>query len=105
MIQRQPETARMMEKQQRKDDCKWDPQGELLMNRQRGEGIQEKKAGNRDRHGCRVIDIDGADEVALLSLELEAAVKTMAVHGKRASIQGTKITARALEVKGRAQYR
>jgi hypothetical protein len=105
MIQRQPETARVMEKQQRKDHRKRDPQGELLMNRQRGKGIQEKETRHRDPHGGRVIDIDGADEVALLFLELEAAVKTMAVHGKRAAIQRTEITTRALEAKRRAQHR
>lgn len=95
----------MMEKQQRKDDGEWDPQGKLLVDRQRGKDIQEKKTGNRDRHGGCVIDINRADEVALLSLELEAAMKTMAVHGERASIQGAEITARALEAKGRAQHR
>ena len=105
MIQRQPEAARVVEKQQREDDRKRDPQGELLVDRQGSKDVQEKKAGNRDRHGGRVIDINRADEVALLFLELETAVKTMAVHGKRASIQGTEITARTLEAKGRAQHR
>jgi hypothetical protein len=44
-----------------------------------------EKARNRDRHcGC-VVDINGADEIALLSFELQAALKTIAVHGKRAA--------------------
>lgn len=105
MIQHEPEAARMVKKQQRKDDRKWDPECELLVDRQRGKGIQEKKAGNGDGHGGGVIDIDGADKVTLLSLKLEAAVKTVAVHGKRPLIQATHVTARAPQTKARAQHR
>jgi hypothetical protein len=94
----------MVKKQYRKDHCEGDPESELLVNRHIRKGIQEEKAGNRDRHGGCVIDVNGADEVPLLSLELETAVKTMAVHGERASIQATRATARASEAKARAQH-
>jgi hypothetical protein len=49
------------------------------------ESIQKKKAGNRDGHGRCIVDINGADEIALLALELQAAVGTIAVHGEGAS--------------------
>ena len=75
----------MVKKQERKDHSKWNPESELLVNRHVGESIQKKKAGNRDRYGGCVVDINGADEIALLSFELQAALKTIAVHGERAA--------------------
>lgn len=94
----------MVEKQERKDHREWNPQSELLVNGHIRKGIQQEKAGNRDRHGGCVIDVNSADEVALLPLELQAAVETMAVHGERSSIQGTRVAARALETNAGAQH-
>jgi len=94
----------MVKKQERKDHSKWNPESELLVNRHVGESIQKKKAGNRDGYGGCVVDINGADEIALLSFELQAAVETIVVHGERASIQGTHATARTLQTKTGAQH-
>jgi hypothetical protein len=95
----------MVEKQERKDHGERNPEGELLVNGHVREGIQHKKAGDRDRYGGCVIDVDCADEVALLPLEFQPAMKTMAVHGERSSIQGTYVTARALETKAGTEHR
>jgi hypothetical protein len=69
------------------------------------ESIQKKKTGNRDGDGGCVVDINGADEITLLAFELQAAVETMAVHGERASVQGTHAAAWTLEPKARAEHR
>ena len=95
----------MVEKQQRKDHRERDPDGELLVNRHMSESIQKKKAGNRDGYGRCIVNINGPHEIALLSFELQAALKTMAVHGERAPIQGTYATARALEPKAGPEHR
>jgi hypothetical protein len=94
----------MVEKQERKDHGEWNPESELLVNRHVRERIQQEKAGNCDRHGGSVVDVNGADEVTLLSLEPQAAVETMAVHGERSSIQGTQVAAGASETKARSQH-
>jgi hypothetical protein len=104
MIQRQPEASRMVKKQEREDHGEWNPERELLVNRHIRKGIQKKKAGDRDRHRGCVIDINGAHEITLLPLELQAAVETMAVHRERSSIQRTRVAARASETKPRAQH-
>src|SRR4029434_10155500 len=80
MIEQQPEAPRMVEKQQREDHRERDPDRELLVNRHAGEGIQNEKAGNCDRHSRCIININRAYEIALLSFELQAALKTMDVH-------------------------
>jgi hypothetical protein len=95
----------MVKKQERKDHSKWNPESELLVNCHVGESIQEKKAGNRDGYGRCIINIDGPHEIALLAFELQAAVVTIAVHGKGSPIQGTHATARTLEPKTHADHR
>jgi hypothetical protein len=95
----------MVEKQQREDHRERDPDRQLLVNRHAGEGIQNEKAGNRDGYGRCIVNINGPHEIALLSFELQAALKTMAVHGERAPIQGTYATARALEPKTGPEHR
>jgi hypothetical protein len=45
-----------------------------------GESIQKKKAGNRDGYGRCIININRPHEIALLSFELQAALKTIVVH-------------------------
>jgi len=95
----------MVKKQERKDDGKWNPKSELLVNRHTRKGIQKEKTGNRDRHGGCVIDVNCAHEIALLAFELQAAVKTIVVHRERALIQRACVTARALEAKAGAEHR
>jgi hypothetical protein len=94
----------MVKKQQWEDHREWNPECELLVNRHIREGIQKEKAGNRDRHRGSIIDVNGAHEITLFSLELQAAVETMAVHGERSSIQGTQVAARASETKAGPQH-
>ena len=69
-----------MEKKQRKDDRKGHPDGELLVNRHRGEGIEQKEPGHGDGDGGRVIDVDRSDEVTLPALELKLAVRAVLEH-------------------------
>ena len=95
----------MVEKQQREDHRERDPDRELLVNRHVSESIQKKKAGNRDGYGRCIVNINGPHKIALLSFELQAALKTMAVHGERAPIQETYATARALEPKAGPEHR
>ena len=71
----------MVEKQQREDHRERDPDGELLVNRHAGKGIQNEKARHRNGDSGCVIDINCAYEIALLTFKLQAAVETMAVHG------------------------
>jgi hypothetical protein len=105
VIEHEPEAAGVVKKQERKDHGKWNPERELLVNRHSRKGIQKKKAGNRDRYGGRIININGAYEVALLPFELEAAMETMAVHGEWSSIQASRVAARASETKAGAKHR
>ena len=95
----------MVKKQERKDHGEWNPQSELLVNRHIRKSIQQEKAGNRDRHGGCVIDVNCAHEIALLAFELQAAVKTIAIHRERASIQRAYVAARTLETKAGAEHR
>ena len=60
----------MVEKQEGKDYRKGNPDGELLVNRYVGEGIQKKKAGNCDSYSCGIININGAHKITLLAFEL-----------------------------------
>ena len=76
-----------MEKKQREDDGKGHPDGELLVNRHRGEGIEQKESGHGDGDGGGVIDVDRADEVTLLTLELKLAVRAMLEHFERFCVE------------------
>ena len=87
MIECQPEASGMMEKQQRKNHRKRHPHGELLLNRHRGERIEQKKPGHGDGDGGGVIDVDRADEVTLLTLELKLAVRAMLEHFERFCVE------------------
>jgi hypothetical protein len=95
----------MVKKQQREDHREWNPESQLLVNSHMSESIQKKKAGDRNPHGRCVIDINGSDEIALLPLELQAAVETIDVHGERASKQTTHAATRTVETKARTQHR
>jgi len=87
VIQYQPEASRVMEKKQRKHDGKGHPNGELLVNRHRGERIEQKESGHGDGDGGGVIDVDRADEVTLLTLELKLAVRAMLEHFERFCVE------------------
>jgi len=76
-----------MEKKQREDDRKRDPDGELLVNRHRGERIEQKEPGYGDGDGSGVINVDRADEVTLLTLEFKLALRTMLEHFKRSCVK------------------
>ena len=87
VIERQPKASRVMEKKQRKDDRKGHPDGELLVNRHRGERIKQKEPGHGDRdRGC-VIDVDRTDEVTLLTLELKLAMWAVLEHFERFCVE------------------
>ena len=77
----------MMEKKQRKHDGKGHPNGELLVNRHRGERIEQKESGHGDGDGGGVIDVDRADEVTLLTLEPKLAVRAMLEHFERFCVE------------------
>ena len=51
-----------------------------------GEGVKEKEAGNRDGYGGGVVDVDGADEIALFAFEFQRAVRAAVVHTERLAI-------------------
>ena len=104
MIECQPEASGMMEKQQRKNHRKRHPHGELLLNRHRGERIEQKKPGHGDGDGGGVIDVHRADEVTLLALEFEPAVATVAVHFERFLVQATNAAARAAQAHAMTKY-
>ena len=82
MIECQPEASGMMEKQQRKNHRKRHPHRELLLNRRRGERIEQKKPGHGDGDGGGVIDVNRADEITLFPLEFELAMGAMLEHSE-----------------------
>ena len=76
-----------MEKKQREDDRKGHPDGELLMDRHRGERIEQKKPGHGDADCGGVIDVDRADEITLLTLEFKVALRAMLEHFERFRVE------------------
>ena len=76
-----------MEKKRWEDDRKGHPDGELLVNRHRGERIEQKEPGHGDRDRGGVIDVNRADEVTLLALELELALRAMLEHFERFCVE------------------
>jgi hypothetical protein len=76
-----------------------------VVNRHIRKGIQKEKAGNCDGYGRCIVNINGPYEIALLAFKLQAAVKTIIVHRKRASIQRAYVTAGASEANPRAEHR
>jgi len=97
MVQRQPDASRMVEEQERKDDGKRQPEGELLIDGHGGQNIKDKKSGNRDRHGGRIVDINRAHEIALLPFELQTAMAAVGMHSKKPTVQRTDAAAGALQ--------
>ena len=105
MIEHQPKSARMVKEQQREDHGKGNPDRELSINRQFQKDIKKEKSRDCDGDSCGVIDVDSADEIALLSLELETAGGTMVVHAKRLCIERAGAAARAFEAYGAGEHR
>ena len=93
-----------MEKKQRKDDRKWHPDGELLVNRHRGKRIKQKKPGYGDGDGGRVIDVDRADEVTLLTLEFKLALRAMFEHFERSCVKLSDAATRTAQTERRPQH-
>ena len=83
-----------MEKKQRKDYREGYPQGELLVDVDTGAGVEEEEAGDGDGDGGGVVDVDGADEVALLPFELQVTLATVGMHSKRFCVQRPDAAAR-----------
>jgi hypothetical protein len=77
----------MVKKNQRKYDREGQPDRELLLNVDPGQGIQDKKAGHSDQYGSSVIYVNGADEIALFPFKLKPAVNTCIMHRERAAIE------------------
>ena len=70
MIEHEPETSRVMKKQQWENHCERHPEGELLVDCQAREDVQEQISRNCDRHRRGIVDVHRADEVALLAFVL-----------------------------------
>ena len=70
MIEHEPEASRVMKKQQWENHCERHPEGELLVDGQAREDIQEQISRNCDRHRRGIVDVHRADEVALLAFVL-----------------------------------
>ena len=94
----------MAKENQRKNHREGHPEGELLIDRQGGESVEEKVAGHGDGDGGGVIDVHGADEVTLLALEFEPAVATVAEHFERFLIQAANAAARAAQAHAISKY-
>ena len=94
----------MAKENQRKNHREGHPQGELLIDRHCGEGVEEKVAGHGDGDGGGVIDVHGADEVTLLALEFEPAVAAVAVHFERFLVQLPDTAARAAQAHAVAEH-
>ena len=97
MAQHEPQTSRMVKEQQWKDNRKRYPKGKLLVDRDVRESVKNEETWHRDQYRGRIIDVDGADEIALLALEFQIAIITVETHPERLFVQGSDAAARALE--------
>ena len=104
VVEYQPQTARMVEKDQREDYREGQPNGELLVDVHAGGSIEQKKPGHGDRNCCGIVDVNRADEITLLALELQAALSASGGHSKWLSIQGADAAARAFEAQAVAEH-
>ena len=86
MVEHQPEAARVVEKKQREEDGKRHPKSELLIDRHAGERVEEKVSRHGYGDGGAVVDVHGADKVALLALEFQIAIRATIVHFERLRI-------------------
>ena len=104
MIQRQPETSRVVKEKQRKKNREGKPQGKLLLDRHGGEKVEKKEAGHGDSNGGGVVDVNGPDEVALLPFELQVALATVGTHSKRFCVQRPDAATRATQAQSVADH-
>src|ERR1051325_790051 len=104
MLQDQPEAAGMMEKQNREQNRKWNPDRKLSVDVESGICVKEKKTGNGDKNGGSIIDINRADEIALLPLEFQAAYRAGVVHPECFFIQRSPPAAGTLEARSIAEH-
>jgi len=93
-----------MEKNQRKEDGKRQPYGELLVDSHCGEGLQQKKAGYGDRDCGGVIDVNRTDEVTLLTLEFEVAMRAVLEHFERFCVELPDTATRTAEAERGPQH-
>lgn len=94
----------MAKKNQGENNRKGHPEGELLVDRHGGEGVEEQEAGHGDGDGGGIIDIHRADEVTLLALELKIAVAAVVVHLKRFRVELPDTAARAAQAHPVTEY-
>ena len=97
MIESQPKASGMVEKKQGENDGKRYPDGELLINRNVRESIENKKTRHRDHHSCCIVDVDGADEIALLPFELQPTMEAIGMHSEWLFVQRSDTAARTFE--------
>jgi len=93
-----------MEKNQRKEDGKRQPYGELLVDSYCGERVQQKKAGYGDRDCGGVIDVNRTDEVTLLTLEFEVAMRAVLEHFERFCVELPDTATRTAEAERGPQH-
>ena len=94
----------MVEKEQWKNNREGNPNPQLLVDGQVGEDAQEKKSRDRDQHRGCVIDVNRADEIALLPFENEPAMRTRCMHSENSRIQRSDAAARAFEAQAISQH-
>jgi hypothetical protein len=104
MVHHEPEAARVMEKNQRKDDGKRHPYGELLIDRHAGERVEEKVSRDGYADGGAVIDVHGTDEVTLLTLEFELAMRAVLEHFERFCVELPDTATRTAEAERGPQH-
>jgi hypothetical protein len=95
----------MVKKEQWKNYREGNPDPQLLVDGQVGENTHDKKSRHRDQHRSGVIDVDRADEIALLPFEHEAAMRACHVHSEKGGIQRSDAAARAFEAQPISQHR
>src|SRR2546425_2479797 len=83
VIQHQPQTSGVVEKKNRKDHRKRYPDGELLVYPDIRDSVEDEKSRHCNQHGRGIIHVDGADEIALLSFELQTAMCAIVTHPER----------------------
>ena len=97
MVQHEPQTSRMVKKQQWKDNRKRYPERKLLADRDVRESVKDEKTRHRDQYRRRIVDVDGAHKIALLAFELQIAIITIETHPERLFVQRSGAAARTLE--------
>jgi hypothetical protein len=71
MVQRQPETPRVVKEEQRENDCEGNPESELLVDCDIRRCVEEKEAGHGDGNGGGVVG-NGITSIKMLDRVLAA---------------------------------